>query len=59
METWVGRILWKPPSQMHNQASQHQPDEADLHLPWKADKEMQAGSLHSYWSLHQGHSCCP
>lgn len=33
METWVGRILWKPPSQMHNQASQHQPDEADLHLP--------------------------
>lgn len=45
METWAGGILWKPPSQMHSQASQHQPDEPDPHLPWQAAEETRADSL--------------
>lgn len=58
METWAGGILWKPPSQMHSQASQHQPDELHPHLSWQTAEEMQAGSLTSYQTLHQGLASC-
>lgn len=59
METWAGGILWKPPLQMHRQASPHQPDELDPHLPWQAAKAMQVGSLPLPWSLCQAPASCP
>lgn len=59
METWAGGILRKPPSQMHSEASQHQPYESDPHLPWQVTKEMRAGSLRLYHTLHRGLASCP
>lgn len=59
METWAGGILWKPPSQMQSQASQHQPDEPDPHLPWQVAEDRRAGSPPSYRTLRQGPASCP